>query len=303
MDQPISILPDPALAASGDILLTDVMAALALDDPIATRAALLAAREGGLDLASERTVLGELVARALVWFDTGALVIPALDALAALDESAALAAFDLVFATLFPDGKVDADGITNAAVVLLTRLLGAAGHADDARGFLISSRGKRDPSRFLPLVHAAWCHLRGVDSALAALWPPLAAWADPDGSLAEPGTWRAIARVRAQAEDWVGALDALATAMTLPMPDHAKAGVGADFAVIALWLLARGQEALFVGVQRYLLALATAPGLAREATLYLSTWPEDTLHAVYDPGLRVMLRDWLHGFAATAPLG
>lgn len=304
MDQSFSFADALSLARDDDIDLSASIAALlkvlASDSPDHARAALVAARGAGLDLASieARPVLMELISRALSWLEREVMVVPTLNVLASLGPEAAMAAFDVLFAALFDDGEVQPEAISDAEVVVLVRLLAELGHLDDALAFLVTARGMRDLARYLPLVHAVRCHMLGLDGSIDALWPPL--WPGLDGNPFNPQTWRAMARTCAVITDWKDAIAMLATGATLPVPDATKAGLGDDIAGLAVWLRVRGQTRLIETDMRLCEALRASPAVLAESLTALDDWPDGDADALYDADLRAATRGWLQGFTASA---
>lgn len=297
MNQHLAMRDDLAADAQSEnqaAIVAAILTVLATDSPRHARAILTETRAAGFDLSAEpmRGVLRDLINRALFWVEVERLVVPTLDVLACLGSDAAMAGFDMLFGALFPDGTVEPTRISNSAVVVLTRLLAEVGHLDDALQFLVTAQGHRDGCDYIPLVHAARCHMLGLDGSIVPLWPELPS-DRTGGDALDPRTWRVLARQCATCGDWSGAVDALTTAMTLPASKPAKTGVGADFAVLAVFLRTRDQARLIETSPHVAQALRAAPGVAAGAMTMLTHWPHSDVFMIYDATTRAMVHGWV----------
>ena len=289
--------------AEGSVRRADTLAAILVqtqgDCPRDLVAAVEDAMAAGLafDQTEGQIVLLEVLARVLEMADNRQGLGDALDVLAAMPAEAALAGFNTLVASSFPDGNVDIARLGDAALLVMAGLLASAGQIDDALAVL-GTGAKSRPVEFLAKAHSVRGHMFGRDATTRALWTALS---EAGTSPLDPRLYRHQARRLADAGDLAGALDALLTGACLPIEAADKDGFGDDFAVIAAVLHAIGRDDWLGQTVRLRFCLAACPAIAAEAAAALRNWPTGGAFDLYGPGLIAPVQQWFAAIALAPP--
>jgi hypothetical protein len=117
-----------------------------------------------------QAALIELVARMFDWIDQGALD-DALAVIGALPPLVADAGFNLLIATIFPDGDPVLADLTDAALITMVALLATSGQRESAIAVLGKGVESRPGVTYVPKAHRVKGWIFGLDAGLAALLP------------------------------------------------------------------------------------------------------------------------------------
>ncbi|MFD1787496.1 radical SAM/SPASM domain-containing protein [Sphingomonas floccifaciens] len=266
-----------AILASPEPLSIDALAMLPIDDPVV----------------QDRLI--DLIATTLDAIDAGRAW-PALATLAALPPSLAELAYELLLLARFPDGSGSTADLDDASLLSLVVLTGVASERAVAMSLLNDELTRRTT----PFFYAGACAARAVlagYASLASVWPA-ATLADPARIATHPldvAAHRAHVRALADRGDLRAALDALTTALSLPLGAGEKTPLGTELAVLLPIALSHGM-AEAVGAWRVKLALGANTPVVVYATRLLDELPQ--IAAVALPEAMVAAREFLSTYAA-----
>lgn len=250
--------------------------------------------------------LAERIGDALEAIDNGAPR-PALAGLAALPQEIAALAYEMLLFARFPDGSGDTADLDDATILALTMLTGAAAGREAALALLDGETRQRNAAAFLAGAFAARSVLAGHVAGIADLWPAFdtAVWptlADAEARIAthplDIAAHRARVRHLANAGELHPALDALTTAMSLPLGFNEKGGLGTELAVLVPVLLSNGL-AEAVGAWRARLALGANAAVAGYAARLLPDL--SAVHAAALPDAIAVATQLFADFAQPTP--
>jgi hypothetical protein len=169
------------------------------------------------------------------WIDQGALD-DALAVIGALPPLVADAGFNLLIATIFPDGDPVLADLTDAALITMVALLATSGQRESAIAVLGKGVESRPGVTYVPKAHRVKGGSSGWMRALRLCCHRTRVGAGP----LDPATHRAHARDHIAQGDLSAALNALLTGACLPIDAADKAGIGADLAAMGVYLAAIG---------------------------------------------------------------
>jgi len=262
-----------AVADTADQACEDIFALIGAGGLTATATALETL--AGLELSPEdpraQAVVIEILALALECFAAQPCSAEGHAALALFDPAHAMRAANLLFSAHFPDGDGDLALLPDATVLCIASLFNAAGNIPGAVQLLEQALATRSASEFVAAAQYACVRFTGI-GGVAGLW---LGEVDGSGSLddararvdAQPfdmAAQRRLVRLLAESERLQDALDALMTALALPVGESDKAGLGIDLAALAVWLRGHGQGDLLNARNCYY-ALAASPAIISEA--------------------------------------
>ncbi|NYT42431.1 radical SAM protein [Sphingomonas sp. R-74633] len=274
-------------APSDESVLELVKGALAINGVAAVPTVLAALAERGPNVADPlmRVVFDEIIAAIVRAFDADPLSPDAYAAFAGIPADYAGVLYDLTLQAIFGDAPPSPAGLTVKGVLCLTGLLTAAG-AHERAAMLLSEINH--PEQHFAIRHAAWiarCRAADCSTAIDLWWntplPAAETIEEAEEAIRQSplavDRHRACVRLRLEAGEGEAAIDALCTALALPLVEADKRALAGELATVTAVLMARGEHAL-IERQRTLWAVALCPQVAAEAAIRLRAGAFPFLH-------------------------
>jgi len=186
--------------------------------------------------------------------------------LSAIPADRAAIIFDVALGAIFGDRPRDTQLLNEAAVLSLVGLLSAAGAHEQAALLVAEARGRADTRGLGKAAWIARCRWAECAPSLSTFLTDAvpgfgtldAAQASVDTSPLNLDGHRARVRFRLESHDVVGAYEAAAVALSLPIGDSDKMDIVPELALLVAVMTARG-ELPTLGADRLRWAFATAP--------------------------------------------
>lgn len=199
-------------------------------------------------------------------------------AIACFSPQLAATASNLLLMANFGGGEGKLQQLDDATVLCLIGLVAASGGRDEAIALLMEATAHRSAGAFRRAAYVARGHVLGIDTSLSALWTtPDTSNADleaahliADDRPLDPAAHQQLGRRLAEHGLSEQALAAFSVGLALPIGANDKLALGEDLAILAAYLIARGDTEL-LDARRIKLALGACLPAAAKAEKLLST--------------------------------